>query len=514
MLAKWYRQYTEFFLVNLIGVKKLPTERRSLIMLFGANGDLAVRKLYPAMFKLFEKGNIRDHFAVIGSSRYKVDDAKYRDMVTKSVEKESSNKKMIADFASHFYFVTHDVTDLSHYSVLKDKADELDKKYKLEGNRVFYISMAPNFFGTVAKNIKTQGLLSNNSGFNRLVIEKPFGRDFESAKELNDELSNAFEEDQIFRIDHYLGKEMIQNIEAIRFGNTIFEALWNNRYIDNVQVTLAEKLGVEERAGYYDNSGALRDMVQNHIMQIVSLLAMEQPVAFKDTDIRAEKVKALRSLRVYNVAEASTNFVRGQYGAVGESKAYRDEDGVPKDSNTETFVAGKLLFDNYRWSGTPFYIRTGKKLADKFTRVDVVFKKPLVDIFSFPQSGKALLNANVLTIYIEPTQGFSLVVNAKNSEQGFHTEPVNLEFLEDSKRTKETPQPYERLIHDVLKGDGTNFASWPEVASAWKFVDQIRRVWDIQQPMFPNYIPGSMGPVSADELLARDHREWIYKLNQ
>jgi glucose-6-phosphate 1-dehydrogenase len=255
-------------------------------------------------------------------------------------------------------------------------------------------------------------------------------------------------------------------------------------------------------------------MVQNHIMQIVSLLAMEQPVAFKDTDIRAEKVKALRSLRVYNVDEASTNFVRGQYGAVGESKAYRDEDGVPKDSNTETFVAGKLLFDNYRWSGTPFYIRTGKKLADKFTRVDVVFKKPLVDIFSFPQSGKALLNANVLTIYIEPTQGFSLVVNAKNSEQGFHTEPVNLEFLEDSKRTKETPQPYERLIHDVLKGDGTNFASWPEVASAWKFVDQIRRVWDIQQPMFPNYIPGSMGPVSADELLARDHREWIYKLNQ
>ncbi|KRM06907.1 glucose-6-phosphate dehydrogenase [Lentilactobacillus farraginis DSM 18382 = JCM 14108] len=495
-------------------MKKLPTERRSLIMLFGANGDLAVRKLYPAMFKLFEKGNIRDHFAVIGSSRYKVDDAKYRDMVIKSVDKESSNKKMIADFASHFYFVTHDVTDLAHYSVLKDKADELDKKYKLEGNRVFYISMAPNFFGTVAKNIKNQGLLSTKGGFNRLVIEKPFGRDFESAKELNDELSNAFEENQIFRIDHYLGKEMIQNIEAIRFGNTIFEALWNNRYIDNVQVTLAEKLGVEERAGYYDNSGALRDMVQNHIMQIVSLLAMEQPVAFKDTDIRAEKVKALRSLRVYNVAEASTNFVRGQYGAVGENRAYRDEDGVPKDSNTETFVAGKLLFDNYRWSGTPFYIRTGKKLADKFTRVDVVFKKPLVDIFSFPQSGKALLNANVLTIYIEPTQGFSLLVNAKNSEQGFHTEPVNLEFLEDSKRTKETPQPYERLIHDVLKGDGTNFASWPEVASAWKFVDQIRRVWDIQQPMFPNYIPGSMGPVSADELLARDHREWIYKLNK
>ncbi|TLQ19754.1 glucose-6-phosphate dehydrogenase [Lentilactobacillus parafarraginis] len=491
----------------------MPTERRSLIMLFGGTGDLAIRKLYPAMFKLYQKGNIRDHFAVIGSSRYKVDDAKFREMVEKSVAKESSDKKLIANFASHFYFVTHDVTDLAHYAVLKSKIEELDKKYELQGNRVFYISMAPNFFGTVAKNIKNQNLLSSD-GFNRLVIEKPFGRDFESASELNNELSAAFDENQIFRIDHYLGKEMIQNIEAIRFGNTIFEALWNNRYIDNVQVTLAEKLGVEERAGYYDNSGALRDMVQNHIMQIVSLLAMEQPVAFKDTDIRAEKVKALRSLRVYNVAEASSNFVRGQYAAMGNGKEYRQEDGVPKDSNTETFVAGKLMFDNYRWSGTPFYIRTGKKLADKFTRVDVVFKKPLVDIFAFPQSGSAPLTANVLTIFIEPNQGFSLTVNAKNSEQGFHTEPVSLKFLEDSKRTKETPQPYERLIHDVLKGDGTNFASWPEVASAWKFVDQIRRVWDIQQPMFPNYIPGSMGPVSADELLARDHREWVYKLNQ
>ncbi|GAY73715.1 glucose-6-phosphate 1-dehydrogenase [Lentilactobacillus kosonis] len=251
-------------------------------------------------------------------------------------------------------------------------------------------------------------------------------------------------------------------------------------------------------------------------MQIVSLLAMEQPVAFQDTDIRAEKVKALRSLRVYNVAEASTNFVRGQYGASvdGSSKEYRKEDGVPADSNNETFVAGKLLFDNYRWSGVPFYIRTGKKLADKFTRVDVVFKKPLVDIFSFPQDGNTLLSPNVLTIHIEPEQGFSLVVNAKNSEQGFHTEPVNLDFYENSQRTQATPQPYERLIHDVLKGDGTNFASWPEVASAWKFVDQVRRVWDIQQPMFPNYIPGSMGPVTADELLARDHREWVYKLNQ
>ncbi|WP_172187782.1 glucose-6-phosphate dehydrogenase [Lentilactobacillus kribbianus] len=491
----------------------MAKERRALIMLFGGTGDLATRKLYPALFNLYEKGNIRDHFAVLGTSRAELSDDEFKAMVTKSVAKESNDKKMIQDFVSHFAYVAHDVTDVKHYSVLREKADELDKKYEINGNRVFYISMAPNFFGTVAQNLKTQHLLTDNGEFNRLVIEKPFGRDYKSAKQLNDELSAAFDENQIFRIDHYLGKEMIQNIEAIRFGNTIFEALWNNRYIDNIQITLAEDLGVEERAGYYDNSGALRDMVQNHIMQIVSLLAMEQPVAFKDVDIRSEKVKALRSLRVYDVIEASSNFVRGQYGESpdGKTKPYREEDDVPADSNTETFVAGKLLFDNYRWSGTPFYIRTGKKLAGKFTRVDVVFKKPLVDIFAFPQSGSTPLNDNVLTIFVEPNQGFSLRVNAKNNEQGFHTEPVDLSYMEDQ---KDVPQPYERLIHDVLKGDGTNFSSWPEVASAWKFVDQIRQVWDIQQPNFPNYIPGTMGPVAADELLARDNRQWVYRINQ
>lgn len=492
----------------------MATENKAVITLFGATGDLAKRKLYTALFKLYQKGYLADHFALLGTSRHEMSDEEFQKLVQDSIKDiEETRTGEAADFAKHFFYKAHDVTKPEHYAILKDRITELDKQFGTDGNRLFYMSMAPQFFGTIALNLKKQGLLSDN-GFNRLVIEKPFGRDFDSAKKLNDELSKTFDENQIFRIDHYLGKEMVQNIQALRFGNTIIESLWNNRYIDNIQVTLSEKLGVEERAGYYDNSGALRDMVQNHIMQIVSLLAMEQPVAFKDTDIRAEKVKALRSLRVYNVAEASSNFVRGQYAAVGNDKEYREEDGVPKDSNTETFVAGKLMFDNYRWSGTPFYIRTGKKLADKFTRVDVVFKKPLVDIFAFPQSGSTPLNANVLTIFIEPNQGFSLMVNAKNSEQGFHTEPVQLQYLEDSKRTKETPQPYERLIHDVLKGDGTNFASWPEVANAWKFVDQIRRVWDIQQPMFPNYIPGSMGPVSADELLARDHREWVFKLNK
>jgi glucose-6-phosphate 1-dehydrogenase len=241
---------------------------------------------------------------------------------------------------------------------------------------------------------------------------------------------------------------------------------------------------------------------------------MEQPVAFTDDDVRVEKVKALRSLRVYSPTEAATNFVRGQYDTSDNSNAYRDEDGVPEGSTTETFVAGKLLFDNYRWSGVPFYIRTGKKLADKFTRIDVVFKKPLIDIFAFPQNQDAALSSNVLTIYVEPQSGFSLRVNAKSTGQGFETEPINLDFYQDADKEKEVPEPYERLLHDTLEGNSTNFASWTEVAYAWKFVDAIRKLWDIEEPRFPNYVPGSMGPAASDELLQRDGRSWVYRLNQ
>lgn len=489
----------------------MASERSALFIFFGGTGDLAYRKLYPSLFNLYQKGTLREKFAVVGTARDKLTDEKFREKVQKSI---GSDSKESEKFISHFYYEAHDVTDKAHYSVLKERAVELDKKYKLQGNQIFYLSMAPNFFGTVAGYLRSEGLV-NDKGFSRLVIEKPFGRDYDSAKALNEALAQSFDEEQIFRIDHYLGKEMIQNIEALRFGNTIIESLWNNRYIDNIQVTLSEKLGVEERASYYDKSGALRDMVQNHIMQIVSLLAMEQPVAFTDSDIRAEKVKALRSLRVYNVAEAATNFVRGQYDAGGKINPYREEDNVPADSNTETFVAGKLMFDNYRWSGTPFYIRTGKVLADKFTRVDVVFKKPLVDIFSFPGSSTSKpLDTNVLTLYIEPKAGFALKINAKNNDQGFQTAPVTMEYFVDPEDSKKTPEPYERLLHDALKGDGTNFSSWQEVSYAWKFVDQIRKVWDLQQPNFPNYTPGSMGPAAADELIERDHRQWVYRLNK
>lgn len=492
----------------------MAEENKAVFTFFGATGDLAKRKLYPALFKLYQKGYLQEHFAILGTSRAEWSNDKFSEVVAQSIDSIQEEKKdQKKNFVSHFAYVAHDVTDQAHYSALEDRIVELDKQFKTGGNRIFYLSMAPSFFGQIALNLKSQGLITEE-GYNRLVIEKPFGRDFDSAKQLNDELNSTFEENQIYRIDHYLGKEMIQNIEALRFGNSIIESLWNNRYIDNVQVTLSEQLGVEERASYYDTSGALRDMVQNHILQIISQLAMEQPVSFTDADVRVEKVKALRSLRVYSTVEAAKNFVRGQYDAGDGGKAYRNEDGVPENSNTETFVAGKLMFDNYRWSGVPFYIRTGKKLVDKFTRIDVVFKKPLIDIFAFPQRSDVELQDNVLTIYVEPKSGFSLKLNAKSTGQGFDTTPVKLDFFQDEDSEKEVPEPYERLLHDALEGNSTNFASWSEVAYAWKFVDVIRKLWDLEEPNFPNYVPGSMGPIAADELLQRDNRSWVYRLNQ
>ena len=492
----------------------MATENKAVITLFGATGDLAKRKLYTALFKLYQKGYLADHFALLGTSRHDYSDEEFQELVRNSIKDvEESRDGEAADFSKHFFYKAHDVTKPEHYTILKERIEELDKQFGTEGNRLFYMSMAPQFFGTIAMNLKKQGLLSDD-GFNRLVIEKPFGRDFDSAKKLNDALSQTFDENQIFRIDHYLGKEMVQNIQALRFGNTIIESLWNNRYIDNIQVTLSEKLGVEERAGYYDQSGALRDMVQNHIMQIVAQLAMEQPVSFTDTDVRVEKIKALRSLRVYTPSEAAANFVRGQYDAGDGTEAYRSADGVDPESGTETFVAAKLLFDNYRWSGVPFYVRTGKKLADKFTRIDVVFKKPLIDIFADPRNeSDQSLNSTVLTIFVEPKSGFAMQLNAKRAGQGFTTQPVDLKYLQSDSDKKESPEPYERLFHDALEGNHTNFASWAEIAYAWKFVDVIRKLWDIEKPQFPNYTPGSMGPAASDELLARDGRKWVYRLN-
>lgn len=491
-------------------------EKKVLFTIFGGTGDLAQRKLYPSLFRLYKKGDLKESFAVIGTARRPWSNEHYREVIQDSIKNIADSAEQAESFASHFYYQSHDVTDTDHYDSLKELADKLDEKYQLEGNRMFYLAMSPNFFGTIVTHLQSQKMLAT-SGYHRVIIEKPFGSDYESAEALNEEINGVFNEQEIYRIDHYLGKEMIQNISAIRFANNIFESMWNNRYIDNVQINIAEDLGVEERGGYYEKSGALKDMVQNHILQILSLLAMEPPVAFNEKEIRTEKIKALDAIRLYTEDEVKENFVRGQYdhGKLADKDfvSYKEETNVSENSETETFVAGKFLIDNFRWSGVPFYVRTGKRLTEKGTRINIVFKQVPVNVFkqTVDPDQPSALAPNVLTIYIQPTEGFSLSLNGKEIGQGFETVPVKLDYRNSTEVMANTPEAYEKLLLDALNGDGTNFTHWDEVAQSWKIIDVIRHAWDKESPDFPNYAAGSMGPVAAFELLEKDGFEWIWK---
>ena len=494
----------------------MTNEQVALFTIFGGTGDLAQRKLYPSLFRLYRKGFLQKRFAVIGTARREWSNQYYREIVAETIASFKPTAAELTDFTSHFYYQAHNVTDTEHYHALKALATELNDKYDLKHNNIFYLAMAPNFFGTIASHLKSEGILTT-AGYNRVIIEKPFGTDYASAEKLNGELRAVFAENEIFRIDHYLGKEMIQNISAVRFGNNIFESLWNNKYIDNIQVTLAESLGVEERGGYYDQSGALKDMVQNHILQVVSLLAMEPPAVFSETNIRNEKIKALNSIRIYDLPGAKENFVRGQYRA-GELdgkqfKSYRDEANVAPDSHTETFVAGKLAIDNFRWRGVPFYIRTGKQLTEKGTRINIVFKPTPINVFRNQHEtacdGQENVR-NILTIYIQPTEGFALTLNSKEIGDGFNLEPLRMDFRHSAEAMDNSPEAYEKLILDSLKGDSTNFTHWDEVAQSWRIVDVIRAAWDQDEEDIPGYASGTMGPQVAFDLLEKDGFEWTW----
>ena len=483
-----------------------------LFTIFGATGDLAKRKLYPSLFRLFKKGELADNFAVIGTARRPWTDDYYHEVVLDSIADLIKSKTEADAFAQHFYYQSHDVGDAEHYITLKKLGEKLKSQYKTAGNQVFFLAMAPQFFGTIAEHLKSEHLMTGE-GFERVVIEKPFGTSYDTAKELNDSLRKVFTEDQIFRIDHYLGKEMIQSVSAVRFANPIFEAVWNNQYIDNVQITFAESIGVEERGGYYDTSGALKDMIQNHVLQVLSLIAMERPAVFDEAHIVAEKVKALGAIRKYSPEEALQNFVRSQYAAGkfdGQTfPGYRDEDSVADDSRTETFAAGKFAIDNDRWSGVPFYVRSGKRMTEKGTRINIVFKPDANNLFVDNCDGEPA--PNVLTIYIQPTEGFSLSVNGKTAGQGFRVEPLRLNFRHDSEYLGNSPEAYEKLFLDVLNGDGTNFSHWEEAARAWELIDVIRQAWDADQTDMPTYPARTMGPKAAFDLLAKDGKTWAWQ---
>ncbi|GIP49264.1 glucose-6-phosphate 1-dehydrogenase [Paenibacillus sp. J53TS2] len=485
----------------------------AVFFIFGATGDLARRKLFPAIYSLYREGKLAEDFAVVGVARRPRSDEEFKDDLYRSIEEfcryKISDKEQWVRFAEHFSYKSLDINNVDGYRELRELTESVETRFGIPGNRLFYLALAPELFGSVSFNLQKGGMLST-SGWHRLVIEKPFGYDLQSAQKLNEELSQVFKEEEIYRIDHYLGKEMVQNIEVIRFANAFFEPLWNNKHIANVQITLSETVGVEERGGYYDHAGALRDMGQNHMLQMLTMIAMEPPSRLFPEDIRDEKVKVLRSLRPYDSAQEVKEYVvRGQY-TEGETRGkklpgYRQEDKVDPNSNTETYFAAKVFVDNFRWAGVPFYIRTGKRLPVKTTEVVVEFKQMPTNVYL---GQKHTLEPNLLVIRVNPMEGIYVKINAKKPGSESQIEPLAMEFCQSCLVGINSPEAYERLIHDAAQGDSTYFTRWDEVATAWAFVDRIAAAWAQNPSDISTYPAGSWGPKEADELLAKDGFHW------
>ena len=477
----------------------------AVMIIFGGSGDLAHRKLYPALFNLYEQGLLHAHFAVIATARRPWSHAFLQEQVADAIHEVNLDvdEEHLTAFASHFYYQSHDVTKVDHYVTLKNLAAKLDQKYHAQGNRVFYMAMAPRFFGTIATHINDQRLTS--TGFNRIVVEKPFGRSLETAEALNRQITACFEESQIFRIDHYLSKEMIQNILPLRFANPLMRQAWNHEQIANIQVTLAERLGVEARGGYYETAGALRDMVQNHIFQIVTLLAMPEPTDPSANAVHQAKQTLLASLQLPTPEQVSQHFIRGQYAASDRTFAYRNEPNVASDSTTETYAAGQIKFTAGPLAEVPIYFRTGKALKEKMSRVDVVFK-PVKSFY-----GEA--TANYLTIEFDPKNRLTLSLNGKQIKgPGLRQEAFT--YALSDYETSIVPDGYERLLHDVFVNNSVNFTHWAELKRYWEFIDAIESAWQAEnatgEPVIVQYPPYHYGPHSSRNIFATADTNWIY----
>lgn len=478
----------------------------SILVIFGATGDLTHRKLYPALYQLWREKLLPERFAVVSIGRRPKTPEQLREDVVRSIEQFSrtpySEGANLDAFLQMFSYYRLDFNDLDGYGPLKEYLDQKDEACGTLGNRVYFLAVAPEYFALIARQLHLHGMAAQQGSWQRVVVEKPFGQNLPTAIELNNEVRRTFQEENIYRIDHYLGKEMAQNIMVIRFANTLFEPLWNNRYIDHVQISLTETVGVEGRGPYYEQAGALRDMVQNHMLQLLALIAMEPPVALDTESIRDEKVKVLRSLKV-----APTDVVRGQYGRdpAGQLRAYREEERVSPHSLVETFVALKATIDNFRWAGVPFYLRTGKRLMRKYSEIVIQFKK-LPGVLYFQD---ARLDSNILVIRVHPDEGVYLRFNAKQMGTNSLIVPVSMDFCHNCANGLNSPEAYERLLYDVMRGDSTLFTRWDEVEYSWRFVDQIAQWWQ-GDPNIPIYLSGFWGPPESDLLLARDGRKWLY----
>ncbi len=490
----------------------IPSDRISeacSIVFFGASGDLFKRMLLPAIYSMRLGGTLPTDFALVGFSRTAFTDDTFRDYCKQQLDTfmpdgQKPQGELWEDFARRISYITADFKDGKCFTQLKGLLEKNDKDLGTGGNHVFYLSTPPPVFPEIVKQLHTCGLdpHSNETGWTRLVVEKPFGTDLETARALQRTIERAFPESSVYRIDHYLGKEPVQDIMALRFANTIFEPIWNRNYVQSVQITAAETLGVEERGGYYDHAGALRDMIQNHVTNLLALVAMEPPISSAADDIRSEKYKVLSAISPPAYEEVASRSVRGQYGPGtidGKPvKAYRDEDDVSRDSNTETYAAVKYCIDNWRWSGVPFYLRSGKRLARKVSEIVVTFK---AIPHRFYGDGTDAIDPNMLVIKIQPDEGIAMRFEAKVPGPKDHVRSVYMDFNYGSGFGVQSPPAYERLIGDVMRGDQTLFTRWDAVERAWEIVMPVLETWQNTKDFaFPNYASGSQGPQAAATL--------------
>lgn len=483
-----------------------------VLVIFGATGDLTARKLMPALYNLKREGQLPSNFVCVGFARREKNDNQFREEMKEAVSKFSRVKpldeKLWDDFAKTLFYHQANFDEQEGYDNLKKSMEELDGKYGTKGNRVYYLSTQPRYFPEIVKRLRDAGAFydEEDKKFSRVIMEKPFGHDLKSAKALQKDLMQHMSEKQLYRIDHYLGKETVQNLLALRFSNSIFESLWNNRYIDHIQITAAEEIGIGTRGKFYEEQGLTKDFIQNHMMQLVSLVAMEPPANLGADAVRDEKVKVLESLRPFSEEDFKNSVVRGQYGPgfSGGEKAlgYREEKDVSPDSNVETYAALKLHVDNWRWDGVPIYIRGGKRLPKRATEIAVIFKTPPGILFPHCES-------NVLAIRIQPNEGISLKMNCKVPGPSSPIQPVKMDFRYGAFFGQTPPEAYERLICDCMYGDTTLFARQDEVFGSWKLLTPLLEYWSAtKEKDFPNYEAGSWGPKASDEMLMRDGRKW------
>jgi glucose-6-phosphate 1-dehydrogenase len=492
------------------------------MVIIGATGDLTERKLAPALYNLMLGGALPPEFTVVGFARRDLSDAEFRDHLRKGIDEYSRNRpvkpSIWESFSAGIEYQQGEFHDDAAWAALAKRLERIDRDRGTAGNRLFYLAVPPALHAEIVRQIETAGLSGNDGadgrrsrGWSRVIVEKPFGFDLPSARKLNRQLREVFDEDQIFRIDHYLGKETVQNLSVFRFGNGLFEPIWNRRYIDSVQITVAETVGIEGRGESYDETGALRDIVQNHALQLMAVFAMEPPIEFKASDLRDEKVKVLRAVKPMTPVEVAAETVRGQYAAgwvEGEPMPpYRDEPEVPHDSERETYVALRLSIESWRWAGVPFYIRTGKALANRVTEIAVQFKQAPLALFS--RAGAAPMEPNILAIRVQPDEGILLRFGAKVPGPGLHIRGVNMDFRYGSSFAVDSPDAYETLLLDCMIGDASLFTRNDEVERAWEILDPILDAWASGEGGALHLYPaGSWGPPVADELLERDGRTW------